>query len=310
MGKKKQTGPPKPPMETQAAAKRTRSECSGEECVTCSKSVNEEDVECQWCFNWEHKGCAGLTQSEYNFLSKSPGKVMFYCSLCHPKVSTALEYYTQNFDPQEQLDRITAIEEKLSKLSHQLNSLLPTEVPIVDANGDVPTTQNASVWKVMPPGLLSISNNVASTIVAEQKEKERRQLNLQGVIVHNLAESTESDALIRKEKDIEEASKLFTDYLCVKAVLTKVNRIGKQGSKPRLLKVSVDTLNNKVSILRNKMNLRKDDNPNHIKAIYITADLTPMEQQKNKLLREHLKQTNKDGNRYVIKNGAIVQRRI
>ena len=283
-------------------AKHTRSECSGEECVTCSKSVNEEGVESQWYFNWEHKGCTGLTQSEYNLLSKSSGKVTFYCSLCHPKVSTALEYYTQNFDPLEQLDRLTAIEEKPSKLPHQLNSLLPTEAPIVDTNGDVPTTQNASARKVMPPGLLSISNNVASTIVAKQKEKERRQLNL---IVHNLAKSTESDALIQKEKGIEEASKLFTDYLGVKAVDTKANRIGKKGSKPRLLKVSDYTLDNKVCILRNKMNLRKDDNSNHIKAIYITADLTPMEQQKNKLLREQLKQMNKDGNCYVIKNRAI-----
>ena len=81
----------------------------------------------------------------------------------------------------------------------------------------------------MPPGLISISNNVASTIVAEQKEKERKQLNL---IVHNLAESIESDALARKEKDTEEVTKLFTDFVGVEAVVTKANRIGKKSSKP------------------------------------------------------------------------------
>ena len=36
------------------------------------------------------------------------------------------------------------------------------------------------------------------------------------------------------------------------------------------------------------MKLRKVKNFNYVKAIYITADLTPMEQQKNKLLREQL----------------------
>jgi len=85
--------------------KHTRSECSGEECVTCNKLVNDEGVECQWCFNWEHKGCAGLTHNEYNLLSKSSGKVMFYCSLCHPKVSLALDYQWQATDNKLQHER-------------------------------------------------------------------------------------------------------------------------------------------------------------------------------------------------------------
>jgi len=66
----------------------------------------------------------------------------------------------------------------------------------------------------MPHGLITISKNVASTIVAEQKEKERRQFNL---IIHNLAESTELDALVRKQKDIKDETKLFTDYLGVES---------------------------------------------------------------------------------------------
>ena len=42
------------------------------------------------------------------------------------------------------------------------------------------------------------------------------------------------------------------------------------------------------------MKLRKVKNFNYVKAIYITADLTPMEQQKNKLFR--VEQKNKEGN--------------
>ena len=42
---------------------------------------------------------------------------------------------------------------------------------------------------------------------------------------------------------------------------------------------------------------------NNVKAIYITADLIPMEQQKNKLLREQLEQKNKEGSLFVIKMG-------
>jgi len=53
----------KPPAMTSVATKNSKSECSGEECVTCHKTVNDEGVECQWCFNWEHKFCVGLTQN-------------------------------------------------------------------------------------------------------------------------------------------------------------------------------------------------------------------------------------------------------
>ena len=121
MGRRKQPTS-KPPATTSVAKKHSRSECSGEECVTCHKTVNNEGVECQWCFNWEHKSFAGLIQNEYILLSKSSGKIMLYCSSCYPKVNDALAQYTQNCDStlQDSPDRLTVIEEKLTRLLDQL----------------------------------------------------------------------------------------------------------------------------------------------------------------------------------------------
>ena len=45
------------------------------------------------------------------------------------------------------------------------------------------------------------------------------------------------------------------------------------------------------------------------KNIFISPDMTPREQELNKKLRLDVKELNKDGNRYQIKNGKIVQRR-
>ena len=45
-----------------------------------------------------------------------------------------------------------------------------------------------------------------------------------------------------------------------------------------------------------------------IRKVYITPDLTPREQQHNKALRACLAEMNKDGKKYLIKNGRIVQR--
>jgi len=62
-------------------------------------------------------------------------------------------------------------------------------------------------------------------------------------------------------------------------------------------------------ILRNKIKLREQKNPENIRKIFINVDLTPLEQRRNRQLRDKLKEMNKNTNRYIIKNGAIVQRK-
>ena len=56
----------------------------------------------------------------------------------------------------------------------------------------------------------------------------------------------------------------------------------------------------KVLVLRNKLKLRKESNPEHIKKIFITPDYTPLEQKMNKALREQLSEMNKIQNIYRI----------
>ena len=46
---------------------------------------------CQWCSMWEHRICAGVSVNEYDVLSNSCNKIMFFCSVCCPKVSLALK---------------------------------------------------------------------------------------------------------------------------------------------------------------------------------------------------------------------------
>lgn len=101
---------------------------------------------------------------------------------------------------------------------------------------------------------------------------------------------------------------LFKDYLQVSPDITKVIRLGKKGDKPRLLKVSMASTDQKSVILRNKAKLKKDGNPEHIKTIYISPDYTPLEQKRRKSLRDQLKKMNNVANLYVIKNGSIVRR--
>ena len=82
----------------------------------------------------------------------------------------------------------------------------------------------------------------------------------------------------------------------------KCCEIGKrqQGGKPPLLKITI-SIQEKKSIFCNKLHLRKEDNPQEIKKIFITPDLTPSKQKKNKKLRKELANLIKNGREYMTK---------
>ena len=97
----------------------------------------------------------------------------------------------------------------------------------------------------------------------------------------------------------------------VKVKITNANRIGRKNDnqlRPRLIKVSVESECEKAVILHNCTKLRARDNPEDVRKVYITPDLTPREQQHNKVLRAQLAEKNKDRQKYQIKNGRIVRR--
>ena len=74
-------------------------------------------------------------------------------------------------------------------------------------------------------------------------------------------------------------------YLGVSATVTNAVRLGSKGAKPRLLKISVGSIQEKLLILKNCTKLWNKEFPDSIQKIYIAPDLTPKEQQENKALR-------------------------
>ena len=116
-------------------------------------------------------------------------------------------------------------------------------------------------------------------------------------------ESSADTGSERKSHDVSTVTSMFEKYLGVKAKIIDANRIGQKKDNqpgPRLIKVSVECEREKAAILHNCTK--------NIQKVYITPDLTPREQQHNKALRARLAEMNKDGKKYLIKNGRIVQR--
>ena len=188
-----------------------------------------------------------------------------------------------------------------SKLDKKVNQLLQS----LD-QGDQLSVEMATSHDNAPATKESLTQ-LASAVISEQQEKERCQLN---VVIHNIEESSSDSPQARKQDDIDKVASIINRYLAIKCSVTNAVRLGKklQGTKPRLLKITLATIQEKKSILCSKIHLRKEDNPQEIRKVFITPDLSPAEQKKNKKLREELANLNKEDRKYMIKNGTIVQR--
>jgi len=312
-------------------------------CVTCAKrpSKKEDALECVWCDGVQHRECLQISVDQYAALADIPRNIVFFCSQCVDKYPVALVEYDKCTQVHEVVDSKlekfeVALSNKFSDLKDELNSL-STKISssiqeITKLDNQIKGSMNKGLEKynetmvaTLDDRLNSLSKSdtagndetnlpmksvsqLATTIITEQREKERRQTNL---IFHNIGESLSKDPQIRKQHDIKEITKLLSECMNVKCSIKNALRIGKKGQreKPRLLKIMFTTIEEKGAVLRNKSQLRKDGVPEYAKNIYITPDLTPTEQESNKKLRQELNTLNKDGKKYMIKNGAIVQRR-
>ena len=133
--------------------------------------------------------------------------------------------------------------------------------------------------------------NITLSLASEQKEKEKRQFN---AILHNLSESIATDGSARKQDDMDRCS------------IRNAIRIGKEDSRPcRLLKLTFSSLEEKANVLKHKLKFKLENNPDEVRKIFATSDLTPLEQKKNNDLRCQLSEMNKVQNLYTIRNDQI-----
>ena len=117
-------------------------------------------------------------------------------------------------------------------------------------------------------------------MMSVQKEKESRRLNL---IIHNMAESNDSAAANRKKNDIDNATDILQRYVGITATIKNASRIGKKlTDKSRLLKITLNSEDEKVKILRSCTKLQDKNYPEEVRKIFITPDQTPQEQKETK----------------------------
>ena len=212
---------------------------------------------------------------------------MFFCSLCCSKVPYALSNYDDsqtsvNFD-----NRLREMETKLSSIVDNINIKLDNHYKKIESK--LTCQPDGNMDANPPPNTNTISSesvaSLTTSFVAEQKEREKRELNL---VLHNVPEPTAPDGSTRKQEDIAKISGIFDEYVDVKRTIKNAIRLGKKDTnKSRLLKITVGSTQEKITVLRNKLKLREESNPTYIKKIFIPPDYTPLEQKRTRLLENN-----------------------
>jgi len=199
--------------DTNSGSKRLRPEDSGSVCPlvcpSCAEDMSDAAVECQWYGSREHYKCAGMSQDEYEILALNSRCVMFFCSVCQPRVGIALEFFNKMCSRQDLFDkRLQSIEQKLNNLTQgPSNTQESDEMSTNESSGKLPKADILPRVETIYAG--SISTAVTSALT-EEKDREKRKLNL---IMHNLVKPTADEGQTRKKEDVDKVSQIFQKIL-------------------------------------------------------------------------------------------------
>ena len=198
--------------------------------------------------------------------------------------------------------QLEGVEEKVDMISGTLNKKISDL-----ADSVVNTVHEAS------PVVQAVQGAIQGALQqdkAEELEIEQRKRN---VIVHGVPESSADNADQRMDDDLTVLSAMFQEVSVEDARVESVVRLGRRSNdpthSPRPMKVILDSVDNKVRLLRNAKNLREKQEGGWAR-IFVHQDLTPKQREARKPLVAELKQRKANGETdLVIFNGKVVQKR-
>lgn len=276
-------------------------------CGICKKDIIESptaykqmSIECECCIQWFHtqdqlkhdlqslrhrvdKVCTDMTAKQIETDAKIEDKLKIDTKQLETNV---LESVNSTLN-----DRIDA------RIQETLNNPAQPNNP---AQLNNPAQQNTS-----PTTTRNIVTTQVKEAMAEREDQQSRKLNL---MIHNLAEPDDLDAEVAQMKVLIE-SKLKIDE---EIVVTEYIRLGnlRADGKPRLLKITLQSLSMKRKMLSCATKLRQLPELDTYAKVYLKPDLTKKQQEESKNLYENLKRqrVSDPENQYIISKGRIIQK--
>jgi len=234
----------------------------------------------------------------------------FFCSSCEGEVFNLINKKSPDVSTVacSQSGLLSAVTDTISTAINNLQTAMQATITsLLDRSENQEQSMTVDDQSTCVPSLRhSEISQAVSSVLNEEKEKSKRKLN---IILHNIPESDAEDVAVRRQHDEDTAKAVINQHLDIPASITEPIRLGKKCDKPRLLRITVGSSEEKTRILRNCTKIRSVSEPEYLKKIFITPDLTKKEREENKVLRNRLKEMNNGHNNYQIKNGRIVPRR-
>ena len=152
----------------------------------------------------------------------------------------------------------------------------------------------------------NVKENETSLVEACSRETQNRLERMNNIMIHGVTEKSDGSLQERIDWDRSQILKVMDELGAPGVEIGYCRRIGKaRANGPRLLKVRVNDVAKKRDILQRARTLR---NSVHFRNVFMHADLTPMQQEVDKKLRDELKSRRELGEDVVIYRNAVVLR--
>ena len=256
------------------------------QCPYCNDGVDDQDecVDCYVCKNWCHKTCTKMPDATFDCLSDTRQPNLQW--ICKPCMEGATELRTKQ----------EARMEKLLEL-----------IPLFQTMSDRLQNLEKSMGEQLEEKIEEVVERKLEEKMEEMMEVEKRKKNL---VIVNMAESTKTEIEECRKDDLAAAKKILSAIADVKeGDISEPIRLGKKGlgSRPRMLKITMKEEGKKKEILKNAPKLNQGKSQGETK-IYVNEDLTRLQREKHKALRDELKRRKQDGEANIaIRNWRIVE---
>jgi hypothetical protein len=301
-------------------------------CGNCSKEVLKEGIECEVCDRWFHCKCEGVSAGTYRALEQDKS-LHWYCSGCSSGVVSMWKKIQEGYDKmeaeivkiKEELEGLKAQNVKVGQLEVEIGKgrtgLMNLEVRVSKLESDKKKGEQQKTQEVLKE--VDDLKQTFTQIVNEQQEERNKEMKEKDKeIQHKMFEVMEREkrknnlVFMGIKESTEKEEKEFMDKIMeilVEEVVISydiIGRVGRKGAgdrdvidKPRPLRICINDVGHKRLVLSRGKNLKGSE----FKQVFVAPDLTRMQQEEDKKLREKLKELRGAGKENIrIIKGEIV----
>lgn len=264
------------------------------DCGLCGVTVKESDkaLECEVCRCWYHIKCADIPADLYKCISRYKGKsgIHFYCAQCDVEAMKLVSVVKVLKEKQDKMEVVVdELKKEVKEMKVQMGLVRGYAEAASEKRGERGNSEEAVV---------SIRGGRDMQMqVTEAMERDRRKFNLvlMGVVEDETDSSGKDLAMeVLRELKVDEGNGF--EY---------VGRVGRKATRPRPIRIKFGSMEAKRGLLTRAKNLR---DITKFSRIYISNDLTRLQQEQDKKLRDKLREFREEGKLGVkISNGTIMQ---